>query len=85
MNSHNVGTFCYDEGKGVPEERPLVTVSEAAAELGLTVHAVTKRLRQGQMHGEQVHPRLWLIPREEVERMKAIGPLKRGPKPKAEE
>ena len=67
------------------EERALVTVSEAAAELGLTVHAVAKRLRQGTMHGEQVHPRLWLIPREEVERAKAMGKLKPGPKPRAEE
>ena len=66
------------------EGRALVTVSEAASELGLTVHAVAKRLRQGTMRGEQVHPRLWLIPREEVERWKERGRLKPGPKRRAE-
>jgi excisionase family DNA binding protein len=60
-------------------------VSEAAAELGLTVHAVAKRLREGKMQGEQVHPRLWLIPRAEVDRWKARGRLKPGPKRKVEE
>ena len=58
----------------------LVTVTEAAAELGLTVHAVAKRLRRGQMKGERVSPRLWLVPREEVERWKEIGRMKPGPR-----
>lgn len=60
----------------------MLTVAETAQELGLTVRGVQTRLLRGQIQGELVTPRLWLIPREEVERWKPIGKLKRGPKPK---
>jgi excisionase family DNA binding protein len=62
------------------EERDLITVSEAAAILGISNRAVSKRLENGHMRGERVHPRLWLIPREEVDRWREIGRMKPGPK-----
>ena len=64
------------------EGRDLLTVVEAAHELGLTVRGVQERVRRGLLRGERVSPRLWLIPREEVERAKAQGRLKPGPKPR---
>lgn len=67
------------------EERDLITVSEAAAILGISNRAVSKRLENGQMRGERVHPRLWLIPREEVERWRELGRMKPGPKPRSTE
>ncbi len=69
----------------MPEDRDLLTVSEAATELGLTPVGVARRLQRGYMRGIKVNPRLWLVEREEVERAKAMGKIKPGPKPKAEE
>ena len=63
------------------EERPMVTVSEAAEQLGLSIWGVAKRLQRGDMRGVKVNPRLWLIPVEEVERWKQRGRLKPGPRP----
>ncbi len=60
----------------------MLTVAETAQELGLTVRGVQTRLLRGQIQGERVTPRLWLIPREEVDRVKPLGKLKRGPKPR---
>ena len=57
-------------------------VAEVARELGLTHRAVLARIARGEIKAERVHPQLYLVPREEVERAKAAGPLKRGPKPK---
>lgn len=59
----------------------LLTVQQAAAELGIEGSVVRRRLIAGALKGERVHSRLWLIPRTEVERAKAAGPLRRGPKP----
>jgi len=59
----------------------LLTVQEAAVELGITVRGVQERLRRGAMQGERVTPRLWLIPRAEVERWKALGRQRPGRKP----
>ncbi|MGD9891654.1 MAG: helix-turn-helix domain-containing protein [Dehalococcoidia bacterium] len=64
------------------EDRPMVTVTEAAAVLGVTAAAVAKRLQRGEMRGVKVNPRLWLIPAEEVDRWRTIGKLKPGPKPR---
>jgi excisionase family DNA binding protein len=64
------------------EERPMVTVTEAAAELGVSGAAINKRLQRGDMRGVKVNPRLWLIPAEEVERWKQRGRLRPGPKPR---
>lgn len=62
----------------------MLTVVEAADALGLTVRGVQDRLKRGLMTGERVSPRLWMIPRAEVERWKEVGRLKRGRKPKTE-
>ena len=67
------------------EDRPMVTVSEAAEELGLTIWGVARRLQRGDMRGVKVNPRLWLIPAEEVERWKRRGRLKPGPKRRTED
>ena len=59
-------------------------VAEAARELGLTHRAVLARIQRGELKAERVHPQLYLIPRDEVERAKAGGRLKPGPKPRRE-
>ncbi len=64
----------------MPEGRDLITVSEAAAELGLSTVGVARRLQRGHMRGIKVSPRLWLVERAEVDRAKAAGRLKPGPK-----
>ena len=62
------------------EDRPMLTVAEAAAELGLTVAGIARRLQRGDMRGVKVNPRLWLIPREEMGRWRGKGKLRPGPK-----
>ena len=59
-----------------------MTVAEAARVLGLTRQAVVVRLRRGQMRGVQVHPRLWMIPKSEVERWRVLGKQRPGRKPR---
>ena len=66
------------------ERRELMTVTETAQALGMSVRGVLNRLERGQMRGERVHARLWLIPREEVERWKALGRQRPGRKPQKE-
>jgi excisionase family DNA binding protein len=56
-------------------------VAEAARELGLTRRAILARIERGEMRAERVHPKLWLIPIEEVDRWRGRGKLKPGPKP----
>ena len=56
----------------------MLTVAEAAQELGVSVRAVQNRIRAGEMEAEKVTPRLYLIPRSEVERWKPIGKRKGG-------
>ena len=63
----------------------MVTVSEAAAVLGVSAAAIAKRLQRGDMRGVKVNPRLWLIPADEVERLRGQGKLKPGPKPRRSE
>ncbi len=59
-----------------------MTVEQAAAALRITPSAVRYRLEKGQLHGERIHPRLWLVPVDEVERAVAAGGRMRpGPKP----
>ena len=58
-----------------------MTIAEASRVLGLHHATVHRRLQSGVMRGERVHEKLWLIPREEVERFRGVGKLKRGPKP----
>lgn len=55
----------------------MLTVSEAAALLDADVSTVRRRLEEGAMSGRRIHPRLWLISRDEVERWR--GRVKRAP------
>ena len=59
-------------------EREMLTVAEAADALGLTVRGVQERLRRGTLRGIHPSPRIWLIPRDEVERWRNKGKLKPG-------
>jgi excisionase family DNA binding protein len=63
----------------------MVTVTEAAAQLGLSARAVAYRLERGMMQGVKVNPRLWLVPSDEVERWRGRGRLPPGRKPKTAE
>ncbi|HEV2126148.1 MAG TPA: helix-turn-helix domain-containing protein [Chloroflexota bacterium] len=64
-----------------------MTPAQAAEELGISERAVQHRLKVGLMRGDNYGGRIWLIPREEVERAKATGRMKPGPrkKPRAQE
>ena len=59
-----------------------VTVTQTARELGLAPQTIQARLKRGAMRGVLVHPRLWLIPKSEVERWRQLGKQKPGPKPR---
>jgi excisionase family DNA binding protein len=53
----------------------MMTVTEAAAILGISERAIRYRLERGLMTGERVGKWIWLIPKEEVERVKGTPPL----------
>ena len=59
-----------------------LTTAEAARELGLSLTGIHARLRAGIIQGQRVGARGWLIPTSEVERLREMGKLKTGPKPK---
>jgi excisionase family DNA binding protein len=58
-----------------------LTVTQAAESLGLSTSGVRVRLERGVMLGRRIHPRLWLVPKSEVERWQQRGKLRPGPKP----
>lgn len=58
----------------------MLTVAEAARELGISHAGVHRRLVRGDMRGRLMHGRLWLVSRAEVERWKERGKLSPGPK-----
>ena len=60
-----------------------MTLTDAARELGVDPSTLRYRLKRGDMRGEKIGPRAWLIPRDEVARVKTIGRMKPGRKPKA--
>jgi len=62
------------------KERELLTLHEVAKELGLPVRTVQNRVHAGTMRGERVHARLWMVPRDELDRWRGVGKLKPGPK-----
>ena len=59
-----------------------MTVQQAAEALGMSRRGVQERIERGEMRAERAGARLWLIAREEVERQRALGRRKPGPKPK---
>lgn len=66
---------------GMDGDRDVLTVTEAAGELGMSVRGLQKRIERGDVRAERVNPRLWLIPRAEVERWKRLGRQRPGPRP----
>ena len=59
----------------------MVSVTQAAEQLGVDKRTIHRRLERGEMRGMRVHEKLWLVPQAEVERWKQRGKLKPGPKP----
>jgi excisionase family DNA binding protein len=62
-----------------------MSVSEAAAAIGISVTALRDRIRNGQVRADRVGQRVLLVPTEEVERLRGTGRMKPGPKPRAHE
>ena len=60
------------------EDLDIMTVTEAARELGLTERAVQDRLQRGVMRGRRIGARVWVIHRTEVEKWKERGKLRPG-------
>ena len=60
----------------------MMTLTDAAAATGIKADTLKKRLAAGLMRGQSLGGRVWLVPREEVERVRAEGLLKRGRKKK---
>jgi len=54
-----------------------LTVTQAAATLGVDARTIRRRLDSGEMKGERVTARLWVIPKREIERWRAAGDVKR--------
>jgi excisionase family DNA binding protein len=59
-------------------EGEYLTVTQAAALLGVPPRTVAYRLQRGLMRGAKINSRLWLIPRGEVEAWRSHPPLPRG-------
>ncbi len=59
-----------------------MTVTQAAAALGVDGSVIRRRLLSGAMRGERLHDRLWLIPEDEVQRWKRLPKPRPGPKPR---
>jgi len=59
---------------GLKIARPgeFVSTDEAARILGMTPGRVCQLLRAGEMQGQKIGRRVWVIPRAEVERIKRI-------------
>ena len=55
-----------------------VTVSEAAATLGLSRQGIQRRIARGDLRAERLGPKFWVIPRDEVERWRRLGRQKPG-------
>lgn len=77
INYAHVGAVCYD---GRMDEENVLTIAQAAAELGMPVRTLRQRVQAGTAHARHVNRRLLLMTRAEVERQRALGPLKRGRK-----
>jgi excisionase family DNA binding protein len=63
------------------EEPRYMTIAEAAAALGLSHAGVLRRITRGDMRATKIGQRVHIIPVEEVERWRALGKLKPGPRP----
>ena len=61
-----------------------MTVTQAAEAMGISVTALYDRIRAGKVQADRVGQRVLLIPESEVDRWRAVGRLKPGPKPRTE-
>jgi excisionase family DNA binding protein len=59
----------------------LLSVGEAAAQLGITPGAARKRIQSGTLQAQRVGPRVYVITAEEVERAKQHPPAGKGGRP----
>jgi excisionase family DNA binding protein len=57
-----------------------MTVAEAAKALGLSENGIRDRIYRGEMQADRLGPRLFAIPVSEIERWRAIGRVRPGPK-----
>ena len=60
-----------------------LTVCQVADDLGLTTGRIRQMLRDKTLEGTKVGPRLWMVSRDELQRIKSL-PRKRGRKPSAD-
>lgn len=63
-----------------PKPKTTYTIAEAARELGLSRRTVQSRVERGEIQAERIGERLWTLSAAEVERLRAIGKRKPGPK-----
>ncbi len=59
-----------------------MSVTEAAAAMGISVTALYDRIRAGTVRADRVGQRVLLIPATEVERLRGTGRLRPGRKPR---
>ncbi len=59
-----------------------MSVTEAAAAMGITPTALRERIKRGQVRAERIGQRVLLVPASEVERLRGAGRMKPGPKPR---
>jgi len=60
------------------EDFDIMTVAEAAKELGLSERAVQDRLQRGVMRGRRIGERVWVVSRAEVDKWKERGKIRPG-------
>jgi len=60
------------------EDLDIMTVAEAAKELGLSERTVQDRLQRGVMRGRRIGERVWVVHRNEVEKWKQRGKIRPG-------
>tara|TARA_R100001244_G_C5080664_1_gene113810 strand:+ start:72 stop:284 length:213 start_codon:yes stop_codon:yes gene_type:complete len=53
------------------ETSELLTVTQAAEEIGVTVGCIRKMLKEGRARGSKVGPRCWLLTMAEVDRVRS--------------
>ena len=59
-----------------------MSISEAAAAIGIAETTLRDRIRNGQVKAERIGKRVLVIPESEVERLRGAGRMKPGPKPR---
>ena len=59
-----------------------MSISEAAAAIGIAETTLRDRIRNGQVKAERIGKRVLVIPEAEVERLRGAGRMKPGPKPR---